>query len=329
MSKKGVGIDIGTMNLVVARQDGDKIVYKRMRDAFIDVPKKAKKMMQLSDVSYIDMDQDILILGDHALETATFLGREARRPLKDGLISPGEIDSAEVLGFMLKELLGPPKEPNEICYFSIPAAPVDVSRDVIYHEGVFEKIISNLGYDARSGNEAEAIVFAEGVKDGFSGIGISFGSGMTNVSLVLNAIPCMEFSVSRGGDWIDKGASTSIGSLQSRMTEIKEAGIDLLKPEGREQEALAFYYKKLIEYSLDAIAKKFVQGGSNYSANKAIPIIVSGGTSKAGSFLEFFNQVFKKNQKRFPIQVSEVRHASDPLNSVAKGLLVQAIQDSE
>ena len=41
--KKGVGIDIGTMNLVAARQDGENITYTRMRDAFIDVPKKAKK----------------------------------------------------------------------------------------------------------------------------------------------------------------------------------------------------------------------------------------------------------------------------------------------
>jgi hypothetical protein len=327
--KKGIGIDIGTMNLVSARQDEGKITYRRMRDAFIDVPKKAKKMMKLSDVSYIELEEDILILGDHALETATFLGRDARRPLKDGLIAPGEIDSAEVLGFMLKELLGEPKVKNEICYFSVPAAPIDVIRDTIYHEGVFEKIITNLGYDARAGNEAEAIVFAECVDDGFSGIGISFGSGMTNVALVLNAISCMEFSVSRGGDWIDKGASTSIGSMQSRMTEIKEAGIDLMNPTTREEEALVFYYKKLIEYSLGAIAKKFAQGGSNYSANKKIPIIVSGGTSKAGSFLDFFKKVFEKKKKRFPIHVSEIRHASDPLNAVAKGLLVQAIQDSD
>ena len=139
----------------------------------------------------------------------------------------------------------------------------------------------------------------------------------------------MEFSVSRGGDWIDKGAATSIGVLQSKMTEIKESGIDLLNPVGRQQEALAFYYKKLIEYSLDAIAKKFAQGGANYSSNKAIPIIVSGGTSKAGSFLQFFKKVFDKKKRRFPIQVSEIRHATDPLNAVAKGLLVQAIQDSE
>ena len=247
----------------------------------IDVPKKAKKMMKLSSVSYIELEDDILILGDHALETAIFLGREARRPLKDGLIAAGEIDSVEVLGFMLKELLGPPKVKDEICYFSIPAAPIDVNRDVIYHEGVFEKIITNLGYDARSGNEAEAIVFAEAHNDDFSGIGISFGSGMTNVALVLNGISCMNFSVSRGGDWIDHGAANSIGSLQSRITEIKESGVDLMNPADRSQEALAFYYKKLIEYSLSEISKKFVQSGTNFSTNKSIPIIVSGGTSKA------------------------------------------------
>ena len=268
--KKGVGIDIGTMNLVAARQDGENITYTRMRDAFIDVPKKAKKMMQLSEVSYIELDDNILILGDHALETSTFLGREARRPLSGGLIAAGELDSIEVLGSMIKTLLGDPRHPNEICYFSIPANPVDADRDTIYHEGVFSKIITQLGYEAIAGNEAEAVVFAEGMNDGFSGIGLSFGSGMTNVALVLNAISCMEFSISRGGDWIDSGAAKSIGSLQSRITELKESGVDLLNPEGREQQAIAFYYKRLIEYALDAIAKKFMMSGSQYSLNKSI-----------------------------------------------------------
>jgi hypothetical protein len=327
--KLGRGLDVGTMNLVAAKETDTGIAFSRMRDAFLSVPKRAQKMMKMSNISYIEQDDNLLIFGDNALDMSIFMGKDfpLRRPLQDGLIAPGEIDSVDVLTFMLKEILGEPAQPNEICYFSVPASPIDVQRDVVYHEGIFTKIISQLGYEAISGNEAEAIVFSECVEDGFSGIGISFGSGMTNIALVLKAMNCMEFSLARGGDWIDKGASVSIGKTQAQITEMKEAGVDLLNPKTREEEAIVFYYKKLITYAIDGIAKQFMMSGNNFSANQELPIVLSGGTSKAINFVPFFKTVFERKRARFPIKVSDIRHAKDPLNSVAKGLLIQARQE--
>ena len=44
-----VGLDIGTMNIVSARQNKEgKIVTKRIRDAFVDLPISAKKMLKLN-----------------------------------------------------------------------------------------------------------------------------------------------------------------------------------------------------------------------------------------------------------------------------------------
>jgi len=54
---------------------------------------------------------------------------------------------------------------------------------------------------------------------------------------------------------------------------------------------------------------------------------VSGGTSKAGGFLEFFKEVFEEKRKKFPIEISEIRAAKEPLDAVARGLLVQAMQE--
>ena len=53
------------------------------------------------------------------------------------------------------------------------------------------------------------------------------------------------------------------------------------------------------------------------------------GTSLAENFLPFFEQVFEKKRRKFPFDVSEIRHASDPLNAVARGLLIQAMQEYE
>ena len=234
----------------------------------------------------------------------------------------------EILALLIKNVLGDPQKPGEHCYFSVPAAPVDrPGQDVIYHRGVLEKIVRECGYTPTAGNEAMAIIYAETAKENFSGIGLSFGAGMTNVALAMNTIEGLSFSVGRGGDWIDNGAAKSIGSTASRICAIKEKGVDLNAPAGRDQEAITFYYRNLIEYAIDQIALQFMSIQGKFSLPRPVPIIVSGGTSKAGGFLELFKGVFEKKRKKFPIEVSEVRAATDPLNAVANGLLIQAMQE--
>lgn len=721
------GLDIGTGNIVSARKTGTGVETRRVRDAFLELPLDAKKMLKLANVSYVERADELLILGDAAMDTANIFGREARRPLSAGLVSSSDIDAMEILALLIKNVLGEPKVPGEHCYFSVPAAPVDrPGQDVIYHRGVLEKIVRECGYTPTAGNEAMAIIYAETAKENFSGIGLSFGAGMTNClsgdtkvplldgsektmaeladgaagesfwvysstpeghvvpglahhprqtgtqpvirvhlddgtyldctqdhrvmlrdgtfleaggltpgvslmplyryqtkfrtnsyrfvkdnakgewvsehrvvmehvlgrplkpgkqdevihhlnycgtdnrpenlqvmsnqehralherlgkgnrdrtlgktwedlygqdrallmkgklkasrsvpetrekilagasrgtakmaelrkgktwdeylgperagelrtkrassevrekmlagaekgrttwaeevtgkclaevygneraleikakqsaakmgrtlaeivgdedkaleirtrlsasrmgkagkyertpeikakiaasirarnnsqceaphnhkvvriedlgvsvpvydltvdghhnfalscgvfvhncALAMNTIEGLSFSVGRGGDWIDNGAAKSIGSTSSRICAIKEKGVDLNAPVGRDQEAITFYYRNLIEYAIDQIALQFMSIQGKFSLPRPVPIIVSGGTSKAGGFLDLFKAVFEKKRKKFPIEVSEVRAASDPLNAVANGLLIQAMQE--
>ena len=324
----GIGLDIGTMNLVSARRGPKGVVTKRMRDVFLDLPPNAKKMLKLSQTSFVEREDDVVILGDAALETANVFGKEPRRPLKAGLVSPEESDSLEILGLLIKEVLGPPKVKNEVCYYSVPAAPIDQpEKDIIYHRAVFERIVAECGYRGIASNEGMGIIYAETAADQFSGIALSFGSGMTNVALAINTIEGLTFSVARGGDWMDQGAAQSTGSTQARVCAIKERGIDLTNPQGRVQEALAFYYRALIDYAIDQIEERFKSVATQFALSKPIPIIVSGGTSKAGGFMDLFNEVFEAKRKRFPIEISEVRHAAEPLNAVAMGMLVLATQE--
>jgi len=685
------------MNIVSARRTPQGVRTQSIRDAFLDLDPDARRMLKMSQVKFIERDDDVLVLGDDALQMAAMFDKEARRPLSAGLISSSEVDSLEILGILIRSVLGEPQEKEEVCYFSVPAAPVDIQRDVIYHRKAFERIVEECGYQAYPSNEAMAIVYAEAAKDGFSGVGISYGcltpdstvisreglkpiagvqegeevlskdgafhrvpktwvrdyqgpvydisfygnpqgvsltgnhqvwvqtekgwswmtadrlqrgdiigepvvaghgrrvclaiqdkdrnskakkkvlewssslgrflgyfladghlsrsdvnrkgrysiwvdfgpseqayvedlkglverlfqrsvsvsphgndfrcqfshsglhtwlsancyregakffplhiedlkpnvveglivglvrgdgrasnsevhfgnsslslvtafhlligrlgltstlsrrnprgaaladgrviqgkkeewtahvtgwdgsylqqlvnagsperrvrvwkeggfrctcvrdvsvrdyagpvhdltvedehsfvtpymtlhnSGMTNVALSVKAMPVLEFSVSRGGDWIDKGASQSVGTTQSRMCTIKEKGVDLMDhtkgdpKQLREREALSFYYQDLIDYSLRKIAEQFLSN-CRVELQEPIPIIVSGGTSLAGGFLELFQKVFKKHQRRFPIEISEIRQAKDPLSAVSHGLLVQAMQEYE
>jgi hypothetical protein len=299
-----------------------------MRDAFYRVPQDNKSMLDMSGTSYIEHDGSLYILGDKALHMAEVFNDEAQRPLSQGLISPDESDAFEIVSVLIENVLGQARVDDEVCYFSVPADPLDMDgRDTVYHKSVFSRILEELGYDPYPANEAMGIIYSECADTSFTGIGISFGSGMVNVALSFNTMSPIQFSLGRGGDWIDEQAAHATGLTASHICTKKESGIDLLEPQDRQEEAVVAYYKNLVDYALKNISQQFQKKKDSINLPDAIPIVVSGGTSMAEGFLDVFKDVFH-GQDDFPIDISDIRHADDPMTSVAEGLLVQAIQES-
>lgn len=324
----GVGLDVGTMNLVAARRVSQSVQTTRIRDAFLDLEPSHKKMLKLSGTSFVELGDRLLVIGDEALTCANLFNRDARRPMAGGIMNAGETDAQQVIALMLKQILGAPVKEGEKCCYSVPAAALDVvGSDVTYHTAVLNKILSELGYSGEPVNEAQAIVFSECSAEQFSGIGVSYGSGMTNVCLSFNAMSALEFSVGKGGDWVDDGAAKAMNTTRGKMCALKESGVDIAKPDGREQEAIGFYVQNLIEYSIKGIIDHFHKVKTEIMVPKPIPIVVSGGTSLAIGFMDIFNKTFEKYRAKFPVAVSEVRHARDPMTAVATGLLVMASMD--
>jgi len=324
----GVGLDCGTMNFVAARRTNKKVVHSRVRDAFLDLPLEHKRMLKLSNTDHVELDGRLLVIGDKALETANIFNREARRPMSGGVIAAGEVDAQQVISLMMKQILGEPRKEKEKCCYSIPAPAVDVQgSDITYHKAILGKIISELGYTPEAANEALAIVFSECGPEKFSGLGISYGSGMTNVCLSYNAMSALDFSLGKGGDWIDNGAARAVNTTAAKICAIKESGIDTTKPKSREEEAIALFVQTLIDYTIDAFVKHFTKAKSEILVPKPIPIIVSGGTSLAGGFLDKFKERFEIHRSKFPIEISEIRAADDPMTAVATGLLLLAQMD--
>ncbi len=327
------GMDIGTCFLVAASEDANnQTQVKSIRDAFIDMENdpQVRNMMKMSNVNFIEEDDKLYIVGDAAVVMANIFNKEARRPLSKGIISPGETEAEKILMIMLRNVLGTVRVENETCYYSVPAPPIDRETDVVYHEAMFSKLVSTLGYKPVSLNEAAAIVYSNCAKEQFSALALSFGAGMVNICLMYQTMIGMAFSISRGGDFIDENAARATGTTASRIMSIKEKGINLLDPtEGepktfREREAISIYYKSLVFYALDMIKAEFLKREGSIELPSSIPIVLSGGTSLAKNFKEFFETGFKAVEEKFPIPVSEIRMASDPLNAVAQGLLVAA-----
>jgi len=308
---------------------GDKVETKRIRDAFLDLDMEDKKALRLSKVDYVEQGDALIVIGDSALNMANLFKREARRPLSRGVIAAGELDAQAILSLLVEHVLGKPVVDKEHCFYSVPAAPIDdENQDIIYHTEVFRKIVSEHGYTPHPMNEAMAIVYSQCAEENFSGLGVSFGSGMCNIALAYQTMMGMDFSVARGGDWVDAHAAKVVGSTSSRICAIKEKGVDIGNPQGREGQAIALYIRALIKYCLENISIQFKKVQSSLDLPEPIPFVVSGGTSKADGFMDVFKEEFEDiRRKGFPIEISEVRTAKNPMTAVAEGLLVLAMEE--
>lgn len=328
---KGVGLDIGTNMLVSAILDADgNPVYKKQRDSFLRIPPKSKvnqKSIRMALESrkanfIIDEHGDFIVVGEDALRMANERNTDARRPMSKGVLSSKEKDSLPMIKLIIKSLIGDGGG-NSNLVFSIPAEPVDGEFDIFFHTEMLKSYIKEMGFDATPINEAFAVAFSELLDDNLTGMCLSFGAGMVNTAVVYEGDPIVQFSLLRGGDWIDQSVGKALDERASMIqVEKEDSDIDLMKPEGKIQEALAVYYNILVGYALDNIVYE-LERVKLPSFREEIPIIVSGGLTLANGFTGKFEETMKL--KKFPFKIKEVRRAKDPMTAVANGALMAAI----
>ncbi len=323
--KPGKGLDVGTVNLVAAEQNEKGEVELRLqRNVFIDVEITAytRAMLTRLEVPYVVQGKKMFVMGEPAFRLANVLNRNTRRPMKDGLISPKEQDALPIMKLMIGSILGEPRAPLEVCFYSVPGDPVDSDLSVAYHRDLFDAVLKSLGYKPSHVIEGHAVTFAELAEEDFTGIGVSCGGGMFNICVAYKSVPALTFSTARSGDWVDLNVAQALGIKPAKAAMIKEQGVDLMNPKNREEDAVAIYYRNLIKYNLSNIAERFRAAENMPTFPEPIPIVFSGGTAMAGNFIELVRNVFKELE--FPIPVKELRLAKDPLNATAKGALVAA-----
>jgi len=327
------GLDVGTSYIVLSKENKNSIVYKDFRDAFYVIKPTtpvATKMIEkgLAGKVFIkDTDGSFILLGKDAIEKAIERNDTAKRPMYKGVVSAKEKDAKKILAFILKEVAGKAKEENEKLVFCVPAQPVDQEDedfDVGYHEDVVKTILAECGYSAKAINEAEALCYAELEVEDYTGIAVSCGAGMTNVCVMLNGEPTVVFSTTKSGDWIDRMSSVATGEPDSVVQAEKEAGgFTIGEPNDNPVlGAVSAYYERLIDYTTKQLAHALSNHKLLPKFKNPLVIVVAGGTSQASGYIKEFAKKLEENG--FPLQIKEVRHATDPLHAVAKGCLIAA-----
>jgi len=330
MTELGVGLDVGTMNFVAARYTPKGMEYSRITDAYIDLDVENIKTLKMSGIKYVQFPEqnDVVVLGDMSFQMANLFKQEVKRPLSKGLISPGALRAQYVLNELIKHVLEEPREENEHCFFSVPADPIDLpDQDVRCHQNLFNQVITNRGYTPHPTNEAMAIIFSQCRSSSYSGIAMSFGSGLCNVATSYMGVMGLNFSLSRGGgDWIDIHAAKATGSTTARMCTLKQkGGFSVYNPpkDSPDLEAISLYVRTLIRHCLEKLAEKLRLEQNDHL--ETLPLVISGGTTLAEGFMEVFKDEYDTLRKKGQIpRVADIVKVERPLDAVADGLLALA-----
>lgn len=326
-----IGLDVGTCFIVGARGQGAEITYKKQRDGFFTIsaetPLNARFIEQgltKSGAKFFRRGDEFLVIGEEALEKALERRAILQRPLKDGVINSREPQALEMIKEIISGVLGSPTEENEVCVYSIPAAPIDQEFDIVYHQNILNQILSDLGYKGQSLNESTAVAYSELMDNGLTGIAMSFGAGMTNISILSSGKSELQFSVAVGGDWLDEKVATSLGLTSSLVQMEKEQGLNIQAPsqDSKVLEALAIYYRHFIKKVLGQVVQKLQSFPTLPKFPGPVKLVISGGTSMPEGFVDVLKATLE--EVKFPIEVADVVRAESPLETVAKGCYLAA-----
>jgi hypothetical protein len=336
---KPVGLDVGTHMLIKAtKNDEGNVTYGKQVDAFftIDSTDEARNMLDMLDVPYIEKRGKISVLGEDARKFANMFKQDVRRPMQTGCLNKKDIEALGMLTALISNLLGDGEGAPLV--YSVTSQPLGTEMNFDYHRAQIESILKGLNYETKPIQEARAIALAELASNRFTGLAISCGSGTTTVWLGLLGMdnPNFQFSIDRGGDWIDSNSAENFAGLtKTKVQTVKERGIKIKEPQPNTDElegnelleaqakvALSVYYRKYIQSVIKGIKFKLDKEQLPEFEEGGIPVVIAGGTSAPDDFLEVFEEEWKA--AKVPLEITGFTKPKNPFDTVAKGCLVAA-----
>lgn len=332
---KFIGLDVGTSTIILAKENNKKIDFYKVRDCFLDLESSiiVKNTLKSLKINYIEDKEKkkIYLVGDSALQLANMFNHEVRRPMFKGVISSKDADAIPMMREIFRIIFSEAEVPlDSIIKYTIPATPLNENFDIEYHKSVIERILADLGYTKFSPvNEGLCVNYAELEDKQFSGISWSCGAGMHNISVAQFGIEAISYAIVGSGDQIDeKVAKTQAKLTASKVTAIKESGIDISNPKGTIEEAISVYYKAMIKFCLQTTLDKMANA-DGITLKEDIPFAIAGGTSLVGGFKYVFEETLKELAPQYSFTYGDVKFAEDAQNTIAKGALKAAKMDDE
>jgi hypothetical protein len=323
-----LGLDVGTSRIVAAQRHDKDLQFDTQLNAFVTIPfsKLTQGVLKKERIPHLVQDSEITVYGDESERFANLFHRETRRPMLRGVLNPEEVNSLMLVRQIVGLVMGEGEGQGRRLCFSVPAAPLGASEEVNEHEASLKAMLAKMGYDAHAISEGLAVVYGELESSNYTGIGISCGGGLCNVCLAYLSVPVFSFSIPKAGDFIDASVAQLRGEPSTRIRTIKEESFHFNGHfVNKIHHALSQYYEDMMQALVAALKDQFASVQSMPKLNRPIPLVLSGGSVMPPGFRDRFEKSLREVE--LPVAIAEVRMATNPMVSTARGALVAALSE--
>lgn len=311
-----IGLDLGTTEFRSIRDSGGDLIARRCRASYLVVKDSPghRKLLENTRAIFGTCGDDLVILGDDAIECGAMLGLPAIPLLRDGRLPNSDPVARQILALMAEAILPPATQEREVCCLTVPGG-YGLDGDTQSVDVRFLKQLASLrGYAPQLISSGLAVVLAELAESSFSGLGISLGA----VNCEVGVIHC--------------GRELARSTVEGRLADLEEpaptrqqdSSIDV-DPNTDEQQRAARERNRLqvLTAILTEAREALVSEGSIRLIHQPTVIACTGGITRSDGFANLFQQAW--NQSGWPVRISRIQIASNPRFSVARGGLIKAI----
>lgn len=319
-------LDVGVHRMRSLRRRHARVIGRKTRSAFAVLPDtpSRRRVLDRTRIPFAVCEDSLLLMGDHAAEFAPSFQTPLLPLLPGGNVPTSDAPARQVLAALVQALLPEPVEQNEICCVALPDPDDEAFPARVLRLNGYEPIVISRGL---------AVVLSELVDKSFSGIGIDFGSGSTELVLAHRGTEIARHQIAIGGDWIDEQLAHEFREYAwdgrgHRYLDTDAIGCwksnrgSILEPKDDRDEFLGELYTELISKLLEESAADLEGRSALVGLPVPLTLVCAGGVGSIEGFDELLTGIVERIG--FPVEIGSVRLARDSDYTVARGCLINA-----
>jgi len=299
-----IGLDLGSTQFRCLRRQGPRLIGRACAAACLtlaDTPAH-RRLLERDAVRYVECDDQLLIVGEAALEWSRLLGIPVTPLLPDGRLSVSDPLSQDLIELILEATVPMASVLGELCCLTVPGElmPADAGPEREF----LLPLIRRRGYRAMTIGQGFAVVLAELGQSRYCGVGISLGASQCEFALAHSGREIARCTI----PW---GAS----DLPAAVAGDEEP-----------HEAHPLLTDFLVELLLEA-GERIDQHDGFRVLSQPVSLACAGGLTAIRGFEQILQQAWRR--AAWPIRLRSIHLASDRVYTVARGCLIQATLEAE
>lgn len=304
-----IGLDLGSHQFRSLRSSGAELVARCCPAVFIVLSDTVahRRLLQQSNTQFATCSEQLLVIGDPAIEWSSMLNLSLSPLLRGGRIPTSDPVSRQLLSLMIDAVLPRPDLPGTVCCMTVPGGGLD-ERTNHQDAEFFQQVVALRGYRPSVVTATHALALAELNESSFTGIAISLGHSTCEFGIVHCGREIARCVLQNGLESFD--GAPRLGDRH--ITQDPSAAMANLERE----------YARFFADAIGEARTRFELDRTLKTLPQPLTVVCTGGITTTPSFHPLFQRAWDESD--WPVSTRPIRVCTDGSLVVVRGCLIQS-----